>query len=103
MLLKKKIGIGGITGYSWVELPSGERRKLTKEELKNIEKIPEDWKIFAPTKLTAAGLTESCVYPFEYEGKTYTPKQGSSWRTNSSGMETVIKKKRLIDKKTSNH
>ena len=96
LLLKKKIGIGGITGYSWVELPSGERRKLTKEELKNIEKIPEDWKIFAPTKLTAAGLTESCVYPFEYEGKTYTPKQGSSWRTNSSGMETVIKKKRLI-------
>ncbi len=96
LLLKKKIGTGGISGYSWVELPSGERRRLTNEEFKNIEKIPHDWKIFAPTKLTAAGLTPSCVYPFEYEGKQFTPKAGTSWRTNAIGMEQLIKKKRLI-------
>lgn len=96
LLLKKNLGIGGTTGYKWVELPSGERRRLTKEEFENIEKLPDTWKIFAPTKLTAAGLTPSCVYSFEYEGNTYTPKQGSSWRTNSLGMDRLIELKRLL-------
>jgi adenine-specific DNA-methyltransferase len=96
MLLKKNLGIGGISGYSWVELPSGERRRLTKEEFQNLEKLPDTWKIFAPTKLTAAGLTVSCVYSFEYEEKTHTPKPGSSWRTNPSGMNRLIELKRLI-------
>jgi adenine-specific DNA-methyltransferase len=79
-----------------VELPNGERRRLTSEEMKNIDFLPKDWKIFAPTKLTAAGLTPSCVYPFVYEGKEYSPKKGTSWRTNKAGMEKIINKKRLI-------
>lgn len=92
----KQIGKGGVSGYSWVELPTGERRRLTREEKDNIDDIPKTWRVFAPTKLTAAGLTESCVYPFEYKGKTYTPKKGTSWRTNKEGMQRVIENDRLI-------
>lgn len=96
VLLEKRIGLGGASGYSWVELPGGERRRMTRDEFREIEKLPKDWKIFAPTKLTAAGLTPSCVYSFKYEGHNFTPREGSSWRTNAAGMERVIKLKRLI-------
>ena len=96
LLLEKKLGENGVTGYSWIELPNGERRRMTPEEFKNIEKLPKNWKIFAPTKLTAAGLTPSCVYTFTFEGETFTPPTGTSWRTNKDGMEKLIKSKRLI-------
>lgn len=95
-LLFKKLGKDGVSGYSMVELPNGERRRLTGDEMKNINFLQKDWKIFAPTKLTAAGLTPSCVYSFYYEGVQYSPRKGTSWRTNKVGMEKVIKKKRLI-------
>jgi len=96
LLLEKKLGTGGVSGYSWVELPAGERRRLSKDEFQNIYNLPKNWKLFAPTKLTAAGLTPSCVYSFEYDGQKFTPRIGSSWRTNLSGMQGLIKSKRLI-------
>jgi adenine-specific DNA-methyltransferase len=96
ILLFKKLGKDGVSGYSMVELPNGERRRLTSDEMKNIDFLPKDWKVFAPTKLTAAGLTPSCVYPFNYEGVEYSPRKGTSWRTNKAGMEKIINKKRLI-------
>ncbi len=96
ILLEKQTGIGGVSGYSWIELPDGERRRLTVDEFRNIDKLPKGWKLFAPTKLTAAGLTPSCVYSFEFEGETFTPRHGSSWRTNSAGMKELIRNKRLI-------
>ncbi|MBI4063456.1 MAG: site-specific DNA-methyltransferase [Elusimicrobia bacterium] len=96
LLLEKQLGSEGVTGYAWVELPNGKRRRLTAEEFATIEKLPSEWKLFAPTKLTAAGLTPSCVYAFEYEGKKFTPKAGTSWRTNKEGMQRLIAAKRLI-------
>lgn len=96
LLLEKQIGREGVTGYAWVELPTGERRRLTSEEFSRIDEIPDDWRLFAPTKLTAAGLTPSCVYAFEFEGKKFNPKQGSSWRTNAEGMKGLISARRLI-------
>ncbi|MDO9334604.1 MAG: site-specific DNA-methyltransferase [Dehalococcoidales bacterium] len=96
LLLPKKLGTDGVTGYAWVESPIGDRRRLTAQEMQNIADLPTDLRLFAPTKLTAAGLTPSCVYPFEYEGKTFYPKPGNSWRTNAEGMKAVVATKRLI-------
>jgi len=96
VLLEKKVGRDGVTGYSWVELPDGTRRRLKSEEIDRIGELPSEWRLFAPTKLTAAGLTPSCVYPFQFDGKTYTPRFGTSWRTNSEGMKRVIAARRLI-------
>jgi adenine-specific DNA-methyltransferase len=96
LLQHKKVGKDGVTGYAWIELPSGERRRLTSDEMDNISNLPSDYKLFAPTKLTAAGLTPSCVYSFIFEGKEFSPKAGTSWRTNKAGMEKVIESGRLI-------
>jgi adenine-specific DNA-methyltransferase len=96
LLLHKELGREGVTGYAWVELPNGDRRRLTAEEFARIDELPNDWKLFAPTKLTAAGLTPSCVYTFEFDGKVFSPRAGTSWRTNAEGMKRVIKSNRLI-------
>jgi adenine-specific DNA-methyltransferase len=95
-LLPKPIGLEGVTGYSWVESNEGARRRLAASDWEQIEGILEDHKLFAPTKLTAAGLTPSCVYEFEFEGERFSPKAGSSWRTNADGMQRVIKACKLI-------
>jgi adenine-specific DNA-methyltransferase len=95
LLSDKNVGKDGVTGYSWVEDPSGEKRSITKAEGEDPELI-KDSKVFAPTKLTAAGLTPSCVYKFKFQGIEFNPKSGSSWRTNAEGMERVIKSNRLV-------
>ncbi len=96
LLLHKKIGKDGVSGYSWVENENGVRRRLTSAEKSNLDELPQSSRVFAPTKLTAAGLTPSCVYEFEMDGEKYSPKKGTSWRTNKPGMEKLISKKRLI-------
>jgi adenine-specific DNA-methyltransferase len=95
-LLPKPIGLEGVTGYSWVESNTGERRRLATSDWEQIEGILKNHKLFAPTKLTAAGLTPSCVYDFDYSGERFSPKAGSSWRTNADGMQRVIKACKLI-------
>ena len=95
LLSDKNVGKDGVTGYSWVEDPSGKKRSITKAEGEDPDLI-KDSKVFAPTKLTAAGLTPSCVYKFKFQGMEFNPKSGSSWRTNAEGMERVIKSNRLV-------
>lgn len=89
----KSIGAG--SNYTWVDLPNGERRKMTKEERLDLSKIPEDAKIFYAGDLTSAGFTPSCMYDFEFEGKTYKCGK-NSWATNKEGMEKLIKLNRII-------
>lgn len=78
-------------------------RKEVKERDSDLTREPEmvkayrdTWELFSPTKLTAAGLTPSCVYEFVLGGVAFRPKQGSSWRTNQEGMKRSIAAERLI-------
>lgn len=50
---------------------------------------------FMTVSLISSGYTQSCIYPFDFEGRTYTPK-GGSWKPNSKGMEKLKKASRLI-------
>jgi len=87
---------GGTGRYGAVELPGGDRRRLTREERDNLLLLPQGSKVFVPENLLAAGLTPSCVFPVEFEGQVFTPKQGRSWKTNPSGMLNLIAKKRVV-------
>ncbi len=89
----KPIGEG--TGYTWVELKDGTRRKMTSEEKSNSSLLPKDSKVFFTSSLASSGYTPTCMYDFKFEGKTY--KCGKkSWRTNKEGMEVLIKKRRIL-------
>ena len=81
---------------NFVELLNGQRRKLTLEEKNNLKLLPENAKVFQRMVLSSAGKTESCVFPFEFEGETFNPIANRSWKTNLQGMINLREKKRLF-------
>lgn len=86
---------GAESRYDWVELPDGTRRKLSKDELENIEGLPSDWKLFCPQGLLSSGFTPTCTFSFELNGNEIKA-QKRSWRTNRAGIERLVEKNRLI-------
>ena len=93
LFVDKPIGEG--TGYTWLELDDGSRRKMTKEEKLNPKLIPNGAKVFFTSALRSSGYTPSCIYDFEFEGKVFKG-SGKSWRTHKDGMEKLIKIKRIM-------
>lgn len=92
MFVNKPIGQG--TMYKNVELPNGTRRSMTKEEAQDTNLLPKGARAYRLDKLSSTGYTDSCMYDFEFEGKTY--KCGKkSWRTNYNGMQRLIEKRRV--------
>lgn len=81
---------------TFLELPNGDFRKMTAVELKNRFETNKNNRVFQRLVLSSAGKTESCVFPFEFEGETFNPIRNRSWKTNKAGMETLRTKGRLF-------
>lgn len=96
-LFQKKIigGVGG-TGFTLVE-DKGIIRKLTSEDI-------EDYfngklgtrKLVSRSELISSGLTPTCVFEIEFEGRKYMPTANRSWRTNEQGIQVLLKMNRII-------
>lgn len=82
--------------FSLVEEKNGTVRNIKIEERINPKLLPDGAKILSSQSMTSSGRTESCVYDFEYNGKTYFPGGGKSWGTNLEGMKKLLAKKRLL-------
>jgi len=80
--------------YSWVELKTGERRRMTSEEKNNPKLLPENSKIFRLDNMTSQSGGETTRFPVEMNGKTLVSGKGY-WKTNKLGIENLIKKKRV--------
>lgn len=88
----KGLGVG--TGYTWLELKDGTRRKMTSVERRDLN-FPEGARPFFTQDLASSGYTPSCMYDFMVDGKLY--KCGKySWKTHKAGMENLILKGRII-------
>jgi len=90
----KAIGLEGAGVYNKVELPNGERRRLTAEELEAIDKLPEDWRVFCLDNILSQGEAKE-PQPFEFEGKTYYPSANSHWKTNVERLKKLAEKRRI--------
>jgi len=86
---------GAATEFSFVEMPDGSHMKVRADESENAT-IPDDARLFRRLDLSSAGRTESCVFPFDFQGDTYNPTAGKSWKTNPTGMSHISKANRLI-------
>jgi len=53
-------------------------------------------KFFTSSVLLSSGLTPSCVFPVNFEGRDFNPSAGRSWRTNSTGMARLEAANRLL-------
>ena len=78
--------------WKWVELPNGERRKMTSDEINKHSLLPKKSKVYRTADLRPAGFNSNCVYDFEFEGRIYKPPGNSSWITNKSRMSILAKK-----------
>jgi adenine-specific DNA-methyltransferase len=81
--------------FSWIELSDGSCRRLSKDEMRGTEPLPEG-KRFRASDISGQGETESGSFEFEFEGKIYLPSKGRHWSTNKEGMEVLKIKKRII-------
>jgi adenine-specific DNA-methyltransferase len=91
-LLSKVQGEGSSTGerYSEVyESDSGRFRSLTKEEREDSQLIPDSAATFQYDNLVSSGYTPTCIFPIIFEGQSFSPGGGRSWKTNETGVKRL--------------
>jgi adenine-specific DNA-methyltransferase len=93
LYFKKERGGTGSGEYSWIELPSGERRRATREESENESLLPEGTVFLIPDNLTSNRPPGN--FPVTFRGETTTPRKGY-WKTGTVGFDRLIKSNRII-------
>ncbi len=101
-LYREKIfGDEGAEKYDQVELPSGERRALTREEKLSPGLLPKGAKIYRLDNLMSQsegrkkGEGAACWFPVEIEKRKFLPNERSRWKTNEEGMALLKAARRL--------
>ena len=92
---EKVFGEEGTTQYRYIEYFSGEKRRLTSQEIKKQNLIPNGSKIFSPSPLVSESASEASIQPVEILGKIFKPIKGG-WKTNALGFERLKKSDRLM-------
>jgi len=91
-LLSKIQGEGSSTGerYSEVyETETGIFRSLTREEREDAQLIPANAETFQYDNLVSSGYTPTCIFPIPFEGQSFSPGGGRSWKTNETGVKRL--------------
>ena len=70
-----------------VLLPNGEKRKLTQKD--DLDFLPIGSKVYRLVSQRAPSFSQSNVYDFVFEGKTYSPPRGGCWVTTKDKMERL--------------
>lgn len=84
--------------FDTVELPDGERRRLTTDESRNPKLVPKGSKILSRNPLVSPGYVESLSKPIEFNGKVYKCPPNAHWKTTPDGIRRLIIANRLIEK-----
>lgn len=87
--------VEGDSVWSWVQLPLGERRKMTPEEVRDHKRLPKGSRVYRLVSMLPAQYRKNQDFIFEFEGKKYPPPKGSCWKTDPAGMERLVKCRRL--------
>jgi adenine-specific DNA-methyltransferase len=86
-----------LLGYTHIEMPDGTVRTLSTEERIRPTLLPPEGRPYRTDNLSSAGgVVYTCLFDYTFQGKTYSPPQNRSWKTNPQGMEVLEKAGRLI-------
>jgi adenine-specific DNA-methyltransferase len=90
MYAPKVVGGAGGGEYKRLQLPTGEMRVATEDELNDPTLAPAGARICRIDNLTSPRVREGRTgyYPIEIGGRTYLPQAGE-WKTNRGGMERL--------------
>ncbi len=80
-------------GFTWVETPDGERRRLTRKERTGGEPIPREGRLFMDVSLTKPG--PGSKYTLEFEGHDYDSGR-RWWGMTKESLERLITNGRVI-------
>ena len=81
--------------FGYVDV-DGNRRKMTAEEINDHSLLPKGARVFTLQPMRPAEYRANCDYSIEFEGRTLSPPNGTSWSTNKEGMERLIKAGRVM-------
>lgn len=87
--------VEGDTHWNAVELPSGERRKMSEREIQTHKLLPGGSQVYQLISLYPAGLNNSGIFTVSLFGREYRPPEGKSWSTNQQGMNRLLSANRI--------
>jgi adenine-specific DNA-methyltransferase len=87
--------VEGDSKWCFVELPSGERRRLSPEEHQDHSLLPNGSDVYLRKVLRPAGFNETGVFPIKINGKEIWPKPGKSWNTSEENIKRLLLANRL--------
>jgi len=102
LFVEKEPGEEGATGYTSVELVSGERRRLTNDEKADFKSLPKASVIFAGDNITSQsvgrqkGEGAASWFHVQVDGFDFTPGPKARWKSNEEGMGRLSRAERLI-------
>ena len=97
----KEIGGAGGTAYRRARLADGTERALTRDELLDPSRLPEDALVYRVDNLTsqsvgrAKGEGAASWFPVAFRGRTFRPSDRVRWKTNEIGMARLKAANRL--------
>jgi adenine-specific DNA-methyltransferase len=94
--LFQKGSVEGDSHWNVAILPDGTTRKMTREEVDDHRLLPAGADVGQLIGLYPTGSFDTGIYDFEFDGKTYSPPPGRSWKTPRDGMERLAQAGRLI-------
>ena len=93
--LFRERNIGLEADFSYVELKDGECLTVT-ECIKKYGEVPRTAKYFQSMDMRSSGRTEGCVFKYKFDGRSFFPSGGKSWKTNETGMKRLEALNRLF-------
>jgi adenine-specific DNA-methyltransferase len=100
LYMRKEFGGAGSSVYSKIEFADGRRISIAEYEKETGQKfnyatIPNGAKVYGLDNITSQGSAKE-PQPFEFNGKTYYPKQGNHWKaTYPNGMNALMSAGRI--------
>ena len=74
------------SGYNWIELENGERRRLTTREISGEAETLKGSR-FQTSILVSPGASEEGSKPFKFQGTLFKPAVGTHWKTRVGGLQ----------------
>ena len=81
--------------WTSVEVETGTRRRLSNQESKNLNLLPEGAKVYRLVSQRAPSFSAASVYNFKFKGRVYSPPKGGCWVSTKDKMEKLARANRL--------
>jgi adenine-specific DNA-methyltransferase len=96
LYIDKVPGLQGATKYEYVELSTGERRRLTSEEQFDLGRLEPGSRVLSIDPLTSQEFRPDTTVPFEFNSQTFYPGEQSHWKTSVAGLKRLAFLNRLV-------